>query len=447
MIQFPESESATLEFKASLPKRDQIVQTVVGFANMHGGRILVGVADNREVVGVPEEELEPLLEDLQKTIYEGTSPPIIADVHCRRIADRLVLVIRVSPGGGRPYYVRSLGLRKGVFVRLGRSTMRADAATTEDLTRQARGISFDSMPFHVASADDLSRKLFEAFLRSRPAGFSGHVSDDLLAAYRLIAQEHAHEFPTPAGLLLFSDNPQFWFPEAFMICSRFKGTQGRDALAAVDCRGSLFDQFEKAMDFVLEHLEKNYRIGDRRRIEEYEIPPVAIREILLNAIVHRDYALAGPAKTAIYDDRIEIFSPGVFPGPIDVHNITSGVTYIRNAAIARVFREAGYIEKLGSGFITVFDAYSRAGLRKPEVIEGTGFVKCILPRERERGAADRETEAVEALFSRMPQVSVSDIMREVGLSRATAGRRLQELQRKGAVRRLGKGPSTRYIKK
>jgi len=100
----------------------------------------------------------------------------------------------------------------------------------------------------------------------------------------------------------------------------------------------------------------------------------------MNAIVHRDYSIPAPTKIAIYNDRMEVFSPENFPGPIDLDDLEKGLTFIRNPIICRIFREAGYIEKLGSGFRMLFESYRNYNLLRPSVIEGNGFIKCILPR-------------------------------------------------------------------
>jgi len=176
------------------------------------------------------------------------------------------------------------------------------------------------------------------------------------------------------------------------------------------------------------------------------LPPVAIREVLLNALVHRNYAIAGSIKVAIFDDRIEVFSPGVFPGPIDVNNLLSGITYIRNTAIAKVFREAGYIEKLGSGFIALFELYDRWGLEPPRVVEGENFVKCILPRTKREPEHDAMTRRLLNLFDRGSEIAIRDVIAELRVSRATAGRYLADLESKGMVETRGSGPATRYIR-
>jgi ATP-dependent DNA helicase RecG len=252
-------------------------------------------------------------------------------------------------------------------------------------------------------------------------------------------------YPSVAGILTFTQNPQNWFPEAMIICSRFSGVTGREVTATRDFNGPLFEQYRNVYDFILSQLNRKFTIDGPRRSEEFEIPPVAIREALVNMIVHRNYAIPGPSKIAIYDDRIEFFSPGVFPGPIDTNNLGAGITYIRNSVIARLFREAGYIEKLGTGFITMINTCIHAGLPMPIVTEGTNFVKCILSRIRKQPEnSSANLVLVHRLFSTSQETGVADVMKVLNVSRATAVRRLSELVKLGLVKRIGAGASTRY---
>jgi ATP-dependent DNA helicase RecG len=108
--------------------------------------------------------------------------------------------------------------------------------------------------------------------------------------------------------------------------------------------------------------------------------PILLREVLVNMLVHRNYHIKAPAKIAIYDNRIEFFSPGDFPGPLDTHNMLQGMSFLRNPAICRACREAHLIEKLGTGLIALFNSYLQMDLPSPQIAEGTSFVKCVLPR-------------------------------------------------------------------
>ena len=232
-----------------------------------------------------------------------------------------------------------------------------------------------------------------------------------------------------------------------IICTRFSGVEGRKAIASMDCEGTLAQQFNQAMDFVTRHLESSFEIKGRERDQQLEIPEEAIREVLLNMIVHRNYHIPSPSKIAIYDDRIEMFSPGGFPGPIDAKNLLQGISYIRNPSICKVLREVGYIEKLGSGFITIFESYQKRNLQEPKVIEGDDFIKCILPRgssiKKETKGHDQLSQ-IEKLASK-GGVTVSDVMQNLKLSRSTVQRRLAELVTLKRLVPKGAGRSVRYM--
>jgi ATP-dependent DNA helicase RecG len=306
------------------------------------------------------------------------------------------------------------------------------------------------MPVYHGKENDLDKEKILEFLLARRSSKVKKVSREILLSYDLIIEEHTSLYPTTGGILLFAKNPQKFFSEAMVICTHFSGIEGRKALATVDCTGTLFEQFDKAYNFVISRLSHSFIIRAPKREEELEVPETAIREVLLNALIHRNYHIQGPTKIAIYDNRIEVFSPGVFPGPLDTHNLKMGLTYIRNKIICKVFREAGYIEKLGSGFISLFESYEKRRLYPPEVIEGENYIKCILPRPSFGSKpyyAESETDKIMTLFEMTPEISISDVMKALSLSRPTAGRRLAELTEKGVLEQIGQSKATRYRKK
>ena len=449
-MKYPGEESSTLEFKREIPENDQIIKTVIGFCNRNGGRLILGVDANGIITGIPEKDIQQLMEYVNKSIFDACSPPILPAVYSQRIEDKTLLIIEVSSGMNKPYFRKAEGLGKGTFVRLGRSTMRATAEMIEELKWQSRGHSFDTMPIYHAKEDDLDEKKILQFLNERKETKKiKSSSHEILSAYELIAEEHALFYPTVGGILLFGKKPQKFLPEAMIICSHFSGIVGRETIATIDCIGTLFEQFETAYNFILSRLNRSFSIRAPKRQEELEIPSDAIREVLLNAIIHRNYHINGPTKISIYNNRIEFFNPGVFLGPLDGHSLKLGLTYIRNNAICKVFREAEYIEKLGSGFITLFNSYEKRGLRPPQVIEGENFIKCILPRPL---ASDMPIETIDptqkilTLFEFIEELSISDVMKALHLSRPTAGRRLTELVKQGLLELVGQGRMARYRK-
>jgi ATP-dependent DNA helicase RecG len=307
------------------------------------------------------------------------------------------------------------------------------------------------MPVYHAHPEDLDTESIHKFMSKGKQQAAEYKYDEFLYHYNLLTKEHNRSYPTVGGIMLFGKNPQKYLSEAFVICTHFKGISGREALATRDITGQLFGQYEKTLAFVLSQLNRSFIIkGASQRTEELEIPEVALREVILNAIIHRNYQLPAPIKVAIYDDRIEVFSPGNFPGPLLQHQLEMGLTFIRNRVIARVFREAGYIEKLGSGFLTLFQSYRKRGLRPPMIVEGHGFVKCILPRpsphDPKRVPVMDRHEILMQLFYLGDEIRISDVMSHLNISRSTAHRLLNELVEKGRLQRMGEGAAVRYLR-
>jgi len=440
-----ETDSSTVELKSSVPKSDQIIKTMIAFCNHHGGKLVVGVEDDRTITGLYEKELEDCLEWVEKAVYEASFPPIIPRVSLQRIDDKNLLIIEVSSGMNKPYYRRSEGLEKGTYIRVGRNTVRATPETIEELRWQTAGIHFEALPVYRATIEDLDKKLITSFLEQRKNGGEIEFSIDILKAYGLMITEHSHDYPTTAGLLLFGKNPQSIFSEAMCICTHFQGNEGRDVIATVDCEGSLFTQFNAAYNFVLSRLTKSFKIEDPQRSEKLEIPKKAIREVILNAFVHRNYHIPAPIKVAVWSDRIEIFSPGSFPGPMN--NLRTGRSYIRNPHICKAFREAGYIEKLGSGFIVMLDSYQAYHLPSPQVIDGGDYVKCVLsrPTAYQKYVVPEDLQSqILTLFRSHPELPTKEIIKALGVPRTTLHRALTALLENGIIERTGRTHTTRY---
>lgn len=267
-----------------------------------------------------------------------------------------------------------------------------------------------------------------------------------MKAYHLIGEEDKKYLTTNAGLLLFGKHPQHYFSEAMIICAHFRGISGRDVVATVDCEGTLFEQFESAFTFLLSRLSRSFVIRGVKREETLEIPEEAIREALLNAIIHRNYHQTSPLRISIYDDRVEILSPGTFPGPLDSTSMKAGLTFLRNPLICRIFREAGYVEKMGTGLLTIFNSYEKRGLMEPQIFELNSFVKCILPRKTIPGSAllSEDAKKIEEVIASQGEITINELVKMFSLSRPTIWRRLQELLQQGMIERIGHTRGARY---
>ncbi len=211
---------------------------------------------------------------------------------------------------------------------------------------------------------------------------------------------------------------------------------------------TLLNQFQQAHHFVLSRLSKSFSIKEVVRDEKLEIPEVAFREALINLIVHRNYHIQAPSKISIYDDRIELFSPGDFSGPIEQDQLLKGLTYLRNPAICKIFRELGLVEKMGTGFINIFKSYEDWGLENPQIIEGANFIKCILPRgsPRQNEVETQTEEAIMTLFYAQNEITAQDVINKFSISRSTAQRWINVLIEKQWVERIGRTRNVRYRK-
>ena len=457
-MKYPGQESAQLEFKSELPAYQQITKTTIGFCNLFGGRIVIGVADDGEILGIEEQKINTLIDAIQHSIFTNCSPAIIPNIYTQRINSFLILIIEVSAGMNKPYFLTTEGMEKGTYLRIGALTCRATPEIIRELQWKSKGYSLDEMPLYTTDIQTIDSDAFTHFLNQRKTRQTSVAKDTLsfMKSYKIALEEHRRLYATTAGVLLFCKNPQHYLSEAFVICTHFHGIEGRHVLATRDCTGSLFQQVNDCLAFLSERLYHQFEIKSTQREESLEIPEEALREIVVNALIHRNYQIPGPCKIAIYTDRVEIFSPGNFPGPLQLDKLEMGITYIRNPVICRVFREAGYIEKLGSGFITLFSSYRKRKLPTPSVLESHGFVKCILPRPSNRfmqqpftlmngDQSDREIEILNMLDI-SESIVASDVTQQLKISRQTAYRALSLLVQKGKIKKKNKGSGTVYMK-
>lgn len=448
-MKYPNAESELLELKRQLPTSGQVIKTIVAFCNTRGGQIIIGVDDDLNIVGLPQIEMDRILESFDQAIFNSCHPHIIPQIYVRTFDHKSVVVIEVSEGMNKPYFIKSEGVEQGTYIRVGRHTRLATPEIIQELKWRANGIDYEKLPIYESSIEDISVNLVSSFLEARQSKAEAMLDEQILKSYNIVSLEQGRLYPSILGLLIFGKNPQQFLSEAMIICSHFRGTAGRDTIATIDCEGTLFNQFQQAIYFIEQRLNKSFTITKLQRDEKLEIPIVAIREVLLNMIVHRNYHIKAPSKIAIYDDRIEFFSPGRFSALIDQDNLRSGITYLHNPAICKIFREVKYIEKLGSGFITIFDTCKEAGLIEPEIHEGHSYIKCILYREKihqMRTSLHKKDNGTNILtiFNDEKELTIQQVADLLKVSRPTAVRKLNSLIAEGIVERVGSTKSLRY---
>jgi ATP-dependent DNA helicase RecG len=439
---YPDKESKVLEFKEILPNKNQLIKTCVAFANGQGGEIIIGIQDTtREILGVSEKIINRVLEETSNSIYDSISPNLIPEVFEKNLNGKTVVIIKIYPGQKPPYFIKQEGNKKGVYLRVGTSTRKASEEYIEELYRNQRRTYFDEEPTDLTLNelnDELVKKIYG----------KNYTKTNLLADKVLIKDSinPKKKLSSIAGVLFFSESPELIVPEAIVICTQFKGIKGRNIIRSQEITGSIPQIVEKGLRLITAWLETHLEIKLTGQLKgSIPVPAVALREALINALIHRKYFIQGATKIAIFDDRIEIFSPGEFPGLVSLNNLGDGTTFLRNPTLARLARKSKLVEKLGTGIKLIFESCKQMNLKEPEYNDDGDFVKVTLYFEQQLDQRLTEREQIITLGRNMKEIKIKDLVSRLDISRNTATRKLNFLIEEGLFERKGKGPATRYI--
>lgn len=348
VLQQPEGKR--LEFKERITSREGIAKTVVAFSNIAGGEIYIGVEDGtKKIIGVPEDEVSKLEEKLANSLYDLVYPKVTPDISIVNVGGKYLIRVTVYPGANPPYYLGSSGKIKGTFVRIGSVNQPASEEILLELERKKRNIPFDTTPVFDLQPSGLDLK---AFLDEYEAKTGETADETTLRKLGLIKEDRGELVPTIAALLLSGGEvKQEHFPFAVIECAAFKGNDLSTTLDSRTIDSELVHQPEEALAFVQRNIRMASKVEGLYRSEKWEYPLTAVRELIINAIVHRDYSLSGRyIKLAIYDDMIEITSPGYLPGTLDPGHLGTGISELRNKVIGPVFKKLKLIEQWGTGF-------------------------------------------------------------------------------------------------
>ena len=363
-------EGRRLEFKRELPGKADLCKTIVAFANDAGGSLILGVQDRpRQSIGIPEDELMAIEERISQLIFDGCTPIISPEMTVLNDEGRYLLKVTIWRGSNPPYYLKSKGKLDGTYVRVGSTNRPASEEMIVELERLKRNVSFDGeiLP-DIAWTELMLERLYELYLEK-----TGTACDaSSLTKLHLLKTSPYGLHPTNA-LLLLSDDAQksACFPYAKIECGRFKGTTVDTFIDRKTLDGNLLDQAEQAYEFVLRHINQAAVTEGMYTRTRWQYPIKAIREAIRNAVIHRDYSLSGKdIKIAIYDDMVEITSPGKLPPSVDFSRLEARQSDIRNKVIAPFFRHLGLIDQWGNGLKLIADelkAYPEIELNWAEV--------------------------------------------------------------------------------
>ncbi len=350
MAKLTNSESKSIEYKRKFTKN--ILKTISAFANYNDGEIFIGVDDDLSIVGV--DDLEYLRYKLEQAIDENISPKPYYEIIEKDMEGKTILILKVKMGKDTPYLYENKA-----YKRLGASTLAVDIFDYENLILNGKGKGYDEL---IIMKDKLEFNYLEEKLRDTIS--IGMMSDDILRTLGIMKKDKY----TNAALLLSDNNPISYSGISLV---RFEGNSVdniKDKLLLNNI--SILEMYYKCIDFYNKHIINN---------EIEQVPFVAYGEAVANAIVHRDYTIEAECKVEIYDDRVEVISPGGLPIGITSEEYINGRNSVpRNMILVDVLHRLGIIKRLAAGIRRIKEYYRNYN-NKPEFIINNDSIKVVLP--------------------------------------------------------------------
>ena len=371
-------ENLHTEFKGQLPHPDDLAAALVAFANTDGGDVFLGVDDAGGTPGVAD--VDRTAQRVDSVACNNCSPPVTVLQETVATDAGTVLVVRVPKGEGRPYRTN-----RGVYYTRTASGRRH--ASREELLRlfQADARAFyDETPMQRSAAADLDDEAADEMLQAigeqgRGLAIAGLPQRRLLANWGLLAENT--DCPTVAGMILLGAAPQRFLPHAYISALRIPGTEiATPPLDQKRIDGRAFDLLVDAERFLEFHLLRRHRIRGMEPEVVPELPLPALREVLVNAVAHRDYTVAGPIRVLVFEDRVEVRSPGGLPNSVRLAQLPAGVHVLRNPTLYNLLLKRGLVTDAGSGIPRLIQLVrERTGTEPTLRLAGDEFV-VTLPR-------------------------------------------------------------------
>ena len=376
-------ESKNVEFKVKLPKDSaKYVKTIIAFANTQGGCLVIGVDDKtREVIGVDNDVAFQIMDNIANAVADSCIPQIVPDIELQTVDKHTVIVVTVVPEPNRPYYLKAKGKENGTFIWLAGTSRPASPEKIKELEMEGAHISWDELTcIGYEVTDKELKKLCKDIMKYREeAGLPKRkVTRAQLVNWKLLKKADVSLLASNAYVLLVSD----YFPFSKTQCAVFKGTERTVFLDKREFTGSVYEQIENAITFVLRNIRLGATVEGLVRKETYELPVEAIREMIVNAHCHRNLTDTSCVQVAVYDDRLEVTSPGGLYNGLTYDEVMSGHSKLRNRAIANIFNQMGLVEAWGTGIRRIQEAAKSYGLPSPEILVYDDMFRVNLYRNR-----------------------------------------------------------------
>ena len=426
-------ESETLELKEIVV--EDIKKEIIAFANSAGGTLYVGVADDGGIVGV--ENPDTVIQQISNMVRDSIKPDITMFTRyaAKNVEGKQIVAVEIQRGTGRPYYLAKKGLRpEGVYVRQGTSSVPATSTAIRRMIKDTDGDSFEAMR---SLEQNLTFQATEKEFALRDLAFG-------ISQMKTLGILNTDGIYTNLGLLLSEQCAHT------VKAAVFEGTNQSIFRDRQEFTGSLLQQMNEVYEYIDRRNQVHSTFDKLRRIDTRDYPEVAIREALLNSLVHRDYSFSASTLISVYDDRIEFTSIGGLPAGVSLDDIMLGLSVCRNPKLANVFYRLELIEAYGTGMKKIMGVYENSN-KKPVIETTDNAFKIILPNLNEDvgslPVADAGSEAerqVLEFIQKNGSISRKETETAVNLKQTAAGRLLSKMIQKKLIVQIGQGKNTKY---
>jgi len=443
------AESQNVEYKENW--KDEYLKTIAAFANSQGGKLYVGIDDNGQPVGV--KNFKKILENLPNKIKNHLL--ITPLINLETINEKNIILIEIFPSSFPIFYSGK------IFVRSGSTTQELTGIELSSFLLEKTGQTWDKLPTDTED-NEIDSETIDKFIKISESRLPliKDLKDEKLLLKKLQLYTKDGKL-NRAAIILFAKNPQMYFPSAYVKVGRFKTET--EIIDTVIIDGNLFKQLDDIMKAIKKHINvrfdtsvKDLNTESLSRRDIWDYPLDALREAVINALVHRDYLGSAPIQIKIYDDRISIWNLGKLLPPLSIESLKQPHSgYQRNPQIATMFYYAGLIEAWGSGTLKMIELCKKQNLPEPQFIEnaeGIGdftvvFNKDIYTEEylRKMGLNDRQIKAA-MYVKEKGKITNSEYKKINNTTKITASRDLSVLVIKGILEQIGgTGKGTHYI--
>ena len=426
-------ESETLELKEIVV--EDIKKEIIAFANSAGGTLYVGVADDGNIVGVENPDM--VIQQISNMVRDSIKPDITMFTRyaAKNVEGKQIVAVEIQRGTERPYYLAKKGLRpEGVYVRQGTSSVPATSTAIRRMIKDTDGDSFEAMR---SLEQNLTFQATEKEFALRDLAFG-------ISQMKTLGILNTDGIYTNLGLLLSEQCAHT------VKAAVFEGINQSIFRDRQEFTGSLLQQMNEVYEYIDRRNQVHSTFDKLRRIDTRDYPEVAIREALLNSLVHRDYSFSASTLISVYDDRIEFTSIGGLPAGVSLDDIMLGLSVCRNPKLANVFYRLELIEAYGTGMKKIMGAYENSN-KKPVIETTDNAFKIILPNLNEDvgslpvadAGSEAERQVLEFIKKNGP-ISRKETETAVNLKQTAAGRLLSKMIQKKLIVQIGQGKNTKY---